>query len=346
MQTELRDDGEISIVAVLSTIVRARWTILAWTLGIGAFAAINALQMPLVYKASVSFATQGASQSAGLGGLAGQLGLANPGAPVASSPELLIMLMKSPVLLSKVVGDTFVVPELGGGRRSIYEILGINGGDPAEREQRAMDAVKSLVAVDKQPGTGLVRVNVATTWPGLSLSLVASFVDAVETYNRESRRSLAAVERQFVEGRLAEAALDLRYAEDRLQRFLAANRDMSPTSQLAFERERLDRVVQLKQEVYVTLATNHEEARIREIRDTPVITVIEPPRVMHNPEPRKRGTRVVLGLLIGAFIGIVVTLLTDAARRLFRHRSSDTAELLTSLKDAKTGLKRALRFGR
>jgi uncharacterized protein involved in exopolysaccharide biosynthesis len=57
--------------------------------------------------------------------------------------------------------------------------------------------------------------------------------------------------------------------------------------------------------VVTTLTQALEDARIREVRDTPVITVVEAPAVNALPEPRGRIKAVLLGFLGGGFLGVL-----------------------------------------
>lgn len=342
------DDGEISLVALATTVVRNLRTILIWSVAVGALVALKVAKKPVVYEATATIATGGGSapQMTGFSALAGQLGLMASGSATPSSPDFYIMLMKSPVILSRVIQKTMVVPEKGPQPMTVAQVFQLKGKDSADLARRSMDVVKGLVVPGKQRNTGLVQVTVLSPWPSLSLGLVGAFVASFEDYNRETRQTQAAEERSFIERRMAEAMVDLREAEDRLQRFLAANREISPTSMLAFERDRLARAVALKQQVYTTLASSYEDARIREVRDTPVINVIEPPRVKPEPEKRERMKSILIGMAIGAFLGLVAVLVMDAARRLARHRREEADELAATLRQTRDSVTRVLRFGR
>jgi len=347
MPADRNDEGEISLVSLTTTIVRnLRWIAL-WSLAGGVFALVKATQRPVLYQATALFSTQGGSsqQLTGLSALAGQLGLANASAAnMTSSPGFYVMIMKSPVLLSRIIRDTLTVAEKGGQRMTIVQLLEIKGNTPFEVEDRAMKALRGMVTPENR--SGLVQVTANTPWSSVSLSLVTAYLRAIEEYNREARRTQAAVERGFVEQRMAEAQLDLHAAEDRLQRFLSSNREIATSSGLAFERDRLARIVQLKQQVFLTLATSYEDARIREVRDTPVISVIEPPRANPEPEGRKRPKRTLIGLVLGAFVGLVVTLLVDSVRRIARHRPAETDELAATVREARASVTKVLRIGR
>lgn len=334
MTADQTDDGEISLVVLATTIVRNLRTIVLWSVAVGVLVAINVAKRPLLYEATATIGTGGGSspQLSGFSALAGQLGLMASGSVTPSSPDFYIMLMESPVILSRVIQKTMIVPEKGGQPMTIAQVLGLKGRDSADLARRAMDAVRGLVVPGKQRNTGLVQVTVLSQWPSVSLGLVTAFVTAFEEYNRDTRRTQAAEERAFIERRMSEAMVDLREAEDRLQRFLASNREISAASMLAFERDRLARTVALKQQVYTTLATSYEDVRIREVRDTPVINVIEPPRVKADPEKRDRMKSILIGLVIGAFLGLVTTLVADSVRRLARHRRDEADEFADTVR--------------
>ena len=65
-----------------------------------------------------------------------------------------------------------------------------------------------------------------------------------------------------------------------------------------------------------------EDVRIREVRDIPVISMVEQPSVPTLPEPRGRGGFVVLGFLSGAFLGAILSLLSEELGD--RRRGADT----------------------
>jgi uncharacterized protein involved in exopolysaccharide biosynthesis len=156
----------------------------------------------------------------------------------------------------------------------------------------------------------------------------------VNRFNVETRKSQAAAERQFVEGQAVAAERALRTAEDRLQVFLQGNRAISNSPELAFEHDRLAREVTLRQQVYSSLLQNEEEARIREVRNTPVITVLEGPRLPVIPEPRGVVSKTGVGIVLGGFIAVLIIFLSDALARARTAPSEKTREFVESLREA------------
>lgn len=341
------EDSEVSVVSILTVIVRKRMMIVAWMLAVGSIAAIGALQVKKVYLASASFISQASGPDrSGLTALAGQFGIAVPGNGQTSSPDFYIWLLKSRVLFGNIVRDTFEVSELRSRRVPVLDLLGIASGPQAIREESGIAVLGGLVKAESRKTTGVIQVTAAHPLSSVSLSIVNGLVAGVNKYNRETRQGQAAEERKFTEARLLATATELRQAEGDLQRFLSSNRQISSSAALIFDRDRLQRAVMLKQQVYVTLSQSYEDVRIREVRDIPVITVIEPPSVGSSPEPRGRLKRIFLGLVIGASLGLIMVLFSERVRSLRKQRDSDVDELFAALRELRSSVGRRFRVFR
>lgn len=348
MNTVDSEDEEISLFEILTALVRRSLLIVVLAVVGAVIAASIVLSKERKYVATVKFTTQGSSGgSSALAGLAGQLGLVSSGGGGGSfSADFYIILMRSPVLLSMVVHDTLRAPEFDGRPMTIADILKIEAEDSADRADAAMSAVLMMLRAQRQLNTGLVEVSIASLWPGVSVELVHSVLRAVERHNREVRRTQVTAEREFIEERIVTARAELLGAEDAMQRFLASNRDVSPASRAAFERERLSRFVELKQRVYVTLATSLEDVRIREVRETPFINVIEPARFPRSPQATNLKKLTLLGAVIGLIVGIVVVLLDAIVRRVAAVRPDDVQALGETFRQALLAPLRFLRIVR
>ena len=179
-----------------------------------------------------------------------------------------------------------------------------------------------------------------------SLEIVSQVINGVNKFNRDTRRGQAAEVRKFTEARLQSTAIELRQAEEEMQRYLSTNRQISPYSELAYRRDQLQRTLMLKQQVYTNLAQSYEDVRMREVRDTPVISIVETPSVNQTPESRGRIKMVFLGLVIGATLGVLMTLLTDWLRGMSRHPDSDASEFLDLLQQIRGAVRSQFRIRR
>jgi uncharacterized protein involved in exopolysaccharide biosynthesis len=310
------------ILAVL--LVRRRFVIVLASVGF-LLALVAALLKAPQYTSSFSFTPQSNQDPArsGLAALAGQFGMA-AGAS-SQPPQLYADLLTTRELLAPIARDSFQLSPNDRRKVPVSEFLGITGSDPRVVEERTTQKLKARVvsASAATRTTGVVGVTVRTESPVVSFEIAKRLIDGLNKFNVGTRKSQAGEERRFTESRLAEAKASLRAAEDALQYFLSGNRQIGNSPQLTFQRERLQREVTLQQQVVLGLAQQYEEARIREVRDTPVITVIERPILPAMPDPRGRVTLIILGTFVGLFLGVALVLMREGWDRQRRHEAAD-----------------------
>ena len=341
------DAKELSLFVLAATIVAQRRRIVIWTIAFGALAAVWVFTRRPAYVASASFVVQGGdSKGSGLGMLADQFGVSLPTGNATTSPQLYVTLLKSRVLLQPIVRGSWVAPELGGERRSLLDLLGVRQLPPARREEEGLNELGRRVTATLAKTSGVVEVQVSTPYQSVSLAIVRSLIDAVNEFNMHTRQTQGANERSFVEGRLAPAAASLHDAEDRMEAFLRSNREYATAPQLIFARERLQRELSLRMQVYTSLTQSVEEARIREVRDTPVTTLLDPPAVSAMPVPERRLLKVIGGLLFGGLFGVGSVLVRDSLARRREAGDSDLEAFLGTATEAKDDLLRIAPWSR
>lgn len=336
MTAVARQEEEVSLFALATILLRNRWRIFRWMLAGGLLAVLLVLFSPPKYVASASFIPQGTDISrSGLANLAGQFGLSLPTGNQTLSPDFYARLLTSRTLLRGVARDTLSVPEIGRRGVPFDSLFGIDEGSPAQRDERAVRQLLKMVSVSVGKSTGIVELSVATKWPSASLGIATALLNGLDEFNQRTRQSQAAAERRFVESRLAVARSDLRAAEDRLQNFLQTNREFGRSPELIFERDRLQRDVSLQQQVFTSLTQSLEEVRIREVRDTPVITVVEPPSVQGFPQSQKRILHILFGLFLGAFVGALLSFASEAVHRRKKEGDVEVEEFTDTLGEVK-----------
>ena len=134
----------------------------------------------------------------------------------------------------------------------------------------------------------------------------------LDEFNVNVRRSRARNEREFLEARVSEAQSDLRAAEGELEQFLKSNRDLRTSPSLAFQEARLRRKVDLAQTRFLGLQGQLDQARIQEVRDTPVITVLDTPDLPRRHYRPRRSLVVLTVMLLGMVAGYGFSRLTLA----------------------------------
>jgi uncharacterized protein involved in exopolysaccharide biosynthesis len=225
--------------------------------------------------------------------------------------------------LERLADERFTFPAAGVERTAtLVEWYEAEGRSPAERREAAVEELRDDVKASVATKTGLVRLAVTLPNPVLAAQVNERLLALLNDFNLHSRQSQAGQERRFTERRLDEVRADLRRAEERVAAFLSRNREYVHSPQLRFEYERLDREVDIQQELFTTLAQAYEQAKIDEVRDTPIVSVIEQPSVPARPDARFLAVKAVVALLAGALLGLFAALLGDFLRR---SRAQDAA---------------------
>ncbi len=336
---------EVSLLAFANTLLRRRRVV-------GTFACLGlALGIALSFRGDLEYVSEGTliPQSAETGSSAGlalaaanQLGLRVPSTG-AWTAAMYTELMRSHSLLLPMVNDTLVVPELGNRRVALMDLLEVQGTTPAARLDNAASVLAGLVKAEEDKKIGAVRFAVATRWASVSQALANRLIQRVNDFNIETRRTQASAERRFVDAQVHDAEQALRRAEDNLQGFLQQNRDGGASPQLTFERERLQRELTLRMQLYTLWMQSSEDARARELRDTPVVTVLEQPRITKLQGGRRVLRKVVFGLVGGTLLGVMIALIAQAVGG---ARDSQNRDVLEFMQLARDMMPRVLRRGR
>jgi hypothetical protein len=331
-----QEGDEISMLVFASFLLRWRRTILAvasfgLVLGLGA-----ALLTRRVYSSTAIFIPQGpdGGRASGFALAASQFGFELPNTSGGWGPPIYVELLLSRALLESIAFDTVAVAEQGGKRVTLMDLLDIHESSPARQLHLSVLALRKIVDASEEKKLGAVRVTVTTRWPSVSLALAERLVRGVDQFNLETRKSQASAERQFVEGQAAETERALRDAEDRLQLFLQRNRSLVGSPELAFERDRLQREVTLRQSIYTSLLQSREEARIREVRDIPVITMLEDPRRAAVSESRRVLAKGLLGALAGVIFGMLTAFVAQGVAGARQDSNDEAREFFQMVEEA------------
>jgi uncharacterized protein involved in exopolysaccharide biosynthesis len=330
--TDRSPEMELSLLGIVCSILRHRVFVVGTTLFAAAIAVAVALILPRTYTSVSSFMPQSRRATSSISGIAAQLGLPLPTTEGAESPGFYAELVKTHALLLALAQSQYTA--LSHDASALAGVYGIRGGDPAARTEEVARKLNDDISAQTIQKSGVVRVTARAHGPALARQLNERVLELVNRFNQEQRRSQAAAERQFTERRFAEVRADLRAAEDSLQTFISRNRTFSSSPQLMFEHDRLTRSVSLQQQVYTTLAQSYETAKIEEVRDTPVITVVERPTAPVRADSRGVGAALVVTTILALFLTAFIAIIRDFFSAASGVDAGDIAELTRLRRDA------------
>lgn len=317
---------DISVLSLFNTILRYRFMIVLLALALGFYAGWNSWRSPRTYTAEAQFMPKGGGGQSQLSGIAAQFGINVAGGGGAQSTQFYLDLLESRPLLSPVADKAYTIRgDSGVVSGDLVRIFNIKHPRAAVRRVRVVNLLKSAVSSTASVKTGVITVSVTSRSPELAQQIARNILDQLNVYNLARRQEQAAAERGFVEQRVAEAQARLTQAESELGYFLDTNRQYRTSPQLTLEFGRLQRAMDMRQTIYTGLLQAFEQARIEEMRDLPVITVVEPPELPLSPNRRGGGRKAALGVLVGLFLGVVLAFLRA---RFLINRAAQTDDFI------------------
>jgi len=341
-------EEDISLVGALNTILHRWRVVFGLPLLVAVVTGLVSLVVPPTYTATTTFVPEVRSQNrlpSGLVGLAGQLGV-SIGADPSQSPRFYGDVVRSRELLERTLLSRYPDPRAGGGvsdSATLLRILQVDGDNPADSLARGVKRVDELVNVRVDAQTSIVRVTVDARYATLAAAVANRLVAYLNEFNTQKRQSQARERRRFSEERVVAADSELRRDEDAVKTFYERNRGWQQAPELVFEEARLRRQVTVSQELYLTLKREYETARIEEVNDTPVITVIDAavaPQERSQPRPT---LGVVVALLVGGMISTSWALAATYAERARGSADPEYRELSRMLQGARRSIAGALR---
>lgn len=363
------EQDEFSLVRAANVLLRHRWKIVGPALLLAVAVVVWTIVRPPTYTADASIVPQTARQSGAalsqLSGVASQFGVDLPGGEPAQSPQFYADLLVSRRLLEEAVtsvyrrdsartdagtggSDTPTAaarpPETKDGQASgntLVELYGISASSHEAAVVAAAGRLRESLTVTTNGQTGVVELAVTTPWSSVSSQVAYRLVELVNEFNNRVRRSQASAQAEFVGERLREARKELRAVEDSMERFLTRNVSWRQSPELQLEHDRLQRRVSLKQQLYTSLATRYEEARISEVQSTPVVTTVTRPQVPVQPDPARLPLKIALALLLGGIVGSLWAFAAQVVGRIPAEKTDEYREFVSLKEDALGDVRKA-----
>jgi uncharacterized protein involved in exopolysaccharide biosynthesis len=291
------------------------------------------------YSSESRFVPQrGSDASTPLASLGAQFGINLPGlSSGGESLEFYAELIKSPGILRKAVLSHYAAA----GGRTLVDLYKKDATDPDQQIRNAIQQLGKDLGVGAVVRTGIITVTVRAKTPALAVEINDRLLDLLNQFNLESRQKKASAERQFVEGRLDEAHKEVVAAQSNLTSFYEQNRRIEQSPELRNRAADLERQVSFHQQVYTSLAQSVEEARIREVRNTPAITLIDAPSDWVRRTSRPAVISAALAAMLGTVIAVTLVLILDGFERQRREDPDSWLEVRQRLALRRTGRSQA-----
>jgi uncharacterized protein involved in exopolysaccharide biosynthesis len=232
------------------------------------------------------------------GALAAQFGVAAPTSTQSDPVEFYLKLLDARALLTQVVrarfrndADTNV---------TYAQAFGIKGQNATEVERHAVSDLRNRIGASADNVTSTITLTVSARSGRLAEEVTRSLLTAINDFNVERRQSSARNERRFAEARLIQARGELGAAQDALEQYALSNKAFAQSASQQLHSARLQAEIDIRQRLVAMLEQAFEQAKLDEVRDTPVITEIDSPEGSAG-----RKVSLLLTVAMGALLGVV-----------------------------------------
>jgi uncharacterized protein involved in exopolysaccharide biosynthesis len=322
VEEQFVDPEPLPALALLAFFLKGWRTIAIASIAVATLFFLKAILTPRLYTVTTSLMPDARGPGPAVSGLAAQFGLPVSAGDPTQSPQFYFELLTSEEILRGVATAKFDLPN-----RDNRPINTLASWYEVPSSPRATDQVIKILRRSISPSvslrTGVITASVSANHPAVAFQVASRLIDELNRFNTDRRLSRAGAEKAFAERHLAETNTALRVAEARLQTFLQTNREYRSSASLSLDEDRLAREVAMRQQLYTAAAQAYESAKMDQVRDTPVLTVLEPPRMPTSAAPRGLLKTIVLGVIVGTVLGGLVLLLRgpyETLREMMRSR--------------------------
>ena len=305
------------VLGTLQRLFRHRFLCLALVAAAGCSGGVATLFMRPFYIARASIfppATDNPLGSFGLPSMIGMVGNFSLGDDGASLFPLYEKFLFSRTLIENLLQLRLDAAGFDG---TLMDYLAIEEPNATIRSAIATSVVREGLSFEADKKTVVVTVGYQDADPKVAAAVVNEALELLDRFDVSTAARRASERRHFIEGRMNEASQGLMAAERSLEKFREENLRIGNAPELQMEQARLQREIEIQQQVYLTLRKEYELTRIEELRTVPVVNVLDramPPLVPSGPSlVRNAG---LAGFLGAAFVVLLVALQALGLRRM------------------------------
>ena len=300
------EESSIHWIEILSVLWNSKKLIAYVTGSVTVLAVIVSLLLPEYYRSTATLLpeTEKGKLSA-LGGISDLAALAgvSVGGEV-SLAKLYPTIIKSEAVLKNVIYARYSTKKF----REPVDLIQyweIEEKTPERSYEVALNNLRDGLDVSLDNRTSVVTISILTREPQLSADIVNNITKELDRFIRTKRTTNASEQRKWIEGRLVEVKVDLEKSENRLKEFREKNRRVSDSPQLLLEQERLIREVTINSTIYTELKKQQEIVKIEEIKNIPIINVMDDGRAAAKKEKPKRATMVLVSFFLSMAASVI-----------------------------------------
>lgn len=316
-KNNLKKEDVVDFEAILSAIIIQKKVIFITTFIFVFFGVVFSLLVTPQYNCTTKFSYELPSSSKMIGSLSSLAAMAGLGGASSSDNMLMFLddIINSKDFLEPILDSAWQIDELSDSTAKLHEIWDLKPDSTENFFQRtltlqSLKEIRKHMAFSIDKSSNLMSFTTSFKTPYLSYQINEYVVTKINETLLASTTNKSHLNRIFIEERLGEAKDVLLNSENKLKLFRDRNHVLT-SAFLILEQARLQRELEIEQEIFIQLRKQYELARIEEQKDLPAVTVIDMAYIPVERDFPKRKLIVILTFIIGTFIGFIVAILRE-----------------------------------
>tara|TARA_Y100001935_G_scaffold255525_1_gene269167 strand:+ start:1321 stop:2490 length:1170 start_codon:yes stop_codon:yes gene_type:complete len=187
----------------------------------------------------------------------------------------------------------------------LFNFFKNNKIDPSINVEKAIKKFNDHIKVSEDRNSGLIKISTIFEDPIIAADIANFIGSQVEIYIQKENSAQSTKEKLFISERLSIVKKELENSELDLKDFKERNRGYEDSPELFMIYSQLFREVEVKKEVYLTLQQQLELARIEEVKQSPILHILD----QAVPPIRKSFPNRFLFLIISGILGLLFSTL-------------------------------------
>lgn len=268
---------------------------------VGVIAIVISLLLPKTFKSSSILLPQtNNSVLSSLGGLSNLASIAGVSFGQVQIEQLFPDILKSEAVLKTVLYKKYYsikyVSEI-----NLIDYWEISEDSALSSYEVALEKIRKDLDISFDRKTNIVIISLTMKEPQLAADVVNEIVKSLDSYLQNNRVTNATEQRLWIEKRLKQIQDDLRKSENELRDFQDRNKMVSNSPLLQLEQQRLLRNVEINTTIFIELKKQFEIAKIEELKNIPIINILDTAR----PAGKKDGPKRAIIVIVATFLGFI-----------------------------------------
>jgi len=174
---------------------------------------------------------------------------------------------------------------------------------------RTTGAIKSFIRIE-DPMPFLI-IKVTTFDPRLSQDLLTAILEELDKLQRSFKNRSTNEKIDYIDQQIKLTKIELDSIEENLRMFREQNRKIDSSPSLQLEEARIQRSLDIQQNIFITLKQQLELAKIEMVQESSYTQVLDPPSYPLMPSNPKKMAVYILGAILGFSFSIFIAFIKE-----------------------------------